>query len=324
MPWTEGPCAIMVTRRPARSTPPAGIWLAAILIGFATATIAFAAAGPIVSRIRRLTRALEEGEELSPTEGADELDVLSDAFRGQRLELTDQLAELKRRESALSAYVSNTTHDVMVPLTVLQGHLVKLRSTAEGEDRHVVGEAIRESHYLASLVQNLGTVARFEAGIVPMLDEEVSLSRLVERVCARHRPVAAEANVSLEFAVPRNDVVIRGDVTLLERALGNVVHNAIRYNDQADRGERGHVALVLERDSLEVLDDGPGMSAGERARVTEPRFRGGAARTRNVSGRGLGLAIAREVADQHGVTLTFRPNQPHGLIVRFDLPDSQN
>lgn len=319
MPWTDGPCAILATRRPAQRAPPLGVWVIAVLVGVLAALIAFAAAGPIVRRIRRLTRAVEAGDPIEAT-GGDELEVLAKTFQRQRGELTEQVEELQRRESALSAYVSNTTHDVMVPLTVLQGHLSKLRSSATAEDREVVGEAIRESHYLTSLVQNLGTAARFEAGITPMLSEPVSISQVVERVCARHRPVAREASVTLEFAVPRNEVMLQGDVTLLERALGNVVHNAIRYNDQADRGEQGHVAIVLEADRLEVLDDGPGMAAAERALVTEPRFRGGAARTRNVVGRGLGLAIVREVADQHGLTLTFQPNEPRGLIVRFDLP----
>jgi signal transduction histidine kinase len=125
--------------------------------------------------------------------------------------------------------------------------------------------------------------------------------------------------VALEFAIPEVPVPITGDVTLLERAIGNLVHNAVRYGESG-----GHVALILElekdRMRLRVLDDGPGVPKAERARLTQRRFRGAQARTRQPAGSGLGLAIAREVAERHGWTMRFEHPEAGGLEVVLEGP----
>ncbi len=86
----------------------------------------------------------------------------------------------------------------------------------------------------------------------------VSLSELVDRVVARHRPVARASSVELNYAVPATPLVLQTDATLLEQALSNLVDNAIRYNVAG-----GHVAVVLDCGAanhfvLSVTDDGVG------------------------------------------------------------------
>jgi len=116
-------------------------------------------------------------------------------------------------------------------------------------------------------------------------------------------------------------VLVRGDITLLERAVSNVVHNAVRYNLPG-----GHVALVLDRRaregrfSLRVVDDGPGIAEDELARITERSFRGNEARTRHPHGMGLGLHIARDVVERHGFSLVFRRPEEGGLEVELGGP----
>ena len=120
----------------------------------------------------------------------------------------------------------------------------------------------------------------------------------------------------LEVAVPEHTVEFQGDLTLLEQALGNVVQNAIRYNHAG-----GHVAVALLGTSdawtLKVVDDGPGISAEDRARVLEPSFRGGEARTRHPHGMGLGLHIANDVVTRHGLRLELKDTEGGGLTVEI-------
>jgi signal transduction histidine kinase len=207
-------------------------------------------------------------------------------------------------------------------LTVLQGHLTRMRNElARGTvpERETVREALEESHYLASLVQNLGAAAKLEGGEPQVRTDPFSWNALVERVILRHKTIAAEKGVELDYAVPAEDVRAQGDVTLVEQALSNVVHNAVRYNKSG-----GHVAVLLEakdgRFSVRAFDDGPGVPERELARIAERSYRTDAARARHPDGMGLGLSIAKDVAERHGFELTLKKSDAGGLEVEICGP----
>jgi signal transduction histidine kinase len=143
------------------------------------------------------------------------------------------------------------------------------------------------------------------------------LSALVERIVERHRPVAAVREVQIEHAVPEAPLSVVGDVTLVEQAVSNLVHNAVRYNRPG-----GHVAVVLDEAEggafvLRVSDDGPGVPKDQMPRLGERRFRTDDARSRQPEGLGIGLSIAAGVAERHGFTLSFAPNEPSGLVAEL-------
>ncbi len=329
MPW-DGPCAVILAERPADPAARLGffrILLAAAAVALLTALAAFAAIGPIVRRIRRLegaVRAQASGgyEGAVEIQGADEVADLARAFNDAGAAIRGQLDELSARDRALTHYLQSTTHDVMVPLTVLQGHLSELRRAVragEPVEPSRVRSALEESHYLASLIRNLGAAARLEAGEPMLTRHAFDLREVVERVISRHRPVADERDVAIDFAVPEHAVELVADSTLVEQALSNLVHNAVVYNDAG-----GHVAVILERAddrfTLRVLDDGPGLPDEELSRVHERQFRGGEARSRRPTGLGLGLHIVRDVADKHGFTLAFSRPDEGGLEVELAGP----
>ena len=315
----DGPCAVLVVQRPAQllRTP---LW-PSLLIAALAVLIAVLAAGPLVRRIRRLTESVRRAGETGTLEvdpRNDEIGELSRALSGDRDRLREKIDALRARDESLTAFVANTTHDVMIPLTVLQGHLVKLRDRLdEGSAVRTTTElALEEADYLGALMRNLGIAARLDAGDRPLDEIDVDLVALVERVVARHAPIAKQTSVSLDHAVP-DSATVKADLTLMEQLVSNLVHNAVRYNEAG-----GHVAVVLELDAgrfrIRVLDDGPGVPESELARLGERRFRGDAARTRQTKGSGLGLAIARDVAERHGFTLSFEANEPRGLVVTLE------
>jgi len=228
---------------------------------------------------------------------------------------------VKQREETLRDFIANTTHDVMLPVTVLQGHISEIKRRIEmGEpvDSKIVTSCHREADYLRSILHNLAAVAKLEGADYQSRLDPLSLNRLVDRIVARYRSIAKVEDIGLDFSVPAKDLFVSGDMTLLEQALGNVIHNAVRYNRKG-----GHVAVLLEPEtdgsafSLKVIDDGPGIPQTELARATERAFRGDAARARNPAGLGLGLHIAREVAARHGFGLGLRPSEYGGLEVEI-------
>jgi signal transduction histidine kinase len=300
----------------------------AFLVALVVVLVALLAAGPIVRRVRQLTEAVRRvggaAEEPIIVGGNDELTELGDAFEESRQTIRAQLSSLRDREQALRNYIANTTHDVMLPLSVLQGHLVSLQQRIEAGDTvdaNAILPSIEEAQYLGSLLHNLNAAARLEATEGLPHESEVDLNRLVERVVDRHRPVATRKRVALELGVPEQTVTCVGDLTLLEQALGNLVQNAVRYNRAG-----GHVAVVLNVSgaswTLEVIDDGPGIPEGERARVVEPSFRGSEARTRHPHGMGLGLHIVSDVAKRHGLTLELEETPGGGLTARLRPVDT--
>lgn len=314
--WDDGPCVWVVAEGSTvpgwfgSILPPTYVWLAPVLAVLGTVLLA---AGPVVTRIRRMTAAVRATEPLAAQVGGDdELTELAVAFDEAHAALQARIVAQEAQEKALREFLSNTTHDVMIPLTVLQGHLAALRDG--GDPAAPLAGAMTESHYIASLLKNLGVVARLDA-LTPRLDRApVDLGALVSRVVARHRPVATQVGVELDAAVPADPLVVPGDVTLLEQAVGNVVDNAVRYNQPG-----GHVAVVLEAVGtgfvLRVVDDGPGVPAEALARLTERGARLDEARTRAPGGQGLGLNITRRVVELHGWSLRLGASEYGGLEV---------
>ena len=324
MSWNEGPCAVILMR--AKGPPPwfsAAVLMPAFLVALVVILVALVAAGPIVRRVRQLTAAVrkiaEGAEEPIQVEGNDEISELGAAFEQSRNTIQAQLGSLRERELALRNYIANTTHDVMLPLSVLQGHLTSVQQRIEAGERldsSAIAPSIEESQYLGSLLHNLNAAARLEANEGLPNRDALELNRLVERVVDRHRPIAKRKEVALEVAVPEQAIQFRGDLTLLEQAFGNVIQNAIRYNRAG-----GHVAVILaganDAWTLEIADDGPGIPESERERAMEQAFRGDEARTRHPHGMGLGLHIANDVAVRHGLALHLDDTDGGGLTVRF-------
>ena len=257
-----------------------------------------------------------EREARFETQGSDEIAELARALDTSHRALRSELHERTRREQALRDFLANTTHDVMVPLTVLLGHLSSLRDSLERtpEERATLGAALDEAHYVASLLQNLALTAALDSAEPRVERATIDVRSVVERVIARHAPIARELHVSLDYGVPPDAVLASADATMLEQAVSNLTYNALRYNHAA-----GHVAVLLEvagapsertQFTLSVIDDGPGVDPALLGRLLERGLRTDAARARAPEGKGLGLSIAQRIAELHGFRLTLdRPSE---------------
>jgi signal transduction histidine kinase len=182
---------------------------------------------------------------------------------------------------------------------------------------------MEEAHYIGSLVHNLGLAAKLDVAS-PSLDRgPTDLNALIRRVVARHRTIADERGVSLDFGLPEQAPHLAADLTLLEQAISNIVYNAVRYNRPG-----GHAAVLVDilevggerQFRVRVIDDGPGVAAPDLLRLTERGFRGPGARSRAPEGQGLGLHVAARAASLHGFTLEFSRAEQGGLQVDLTGP----
>ncbi|QKG20216.1 sensor histidine kinase [Actinomadura verrucosospora] len=212
---------------------------------------------------------------------------------------------LQRQQQA----VADTSHDLRAPLTGLQTRLQLALTDPESDSDAILHAALHDADRLGDIVADLLELARLEAG-PPVLTETVDLARLVEDELAGHDPGVA-LTARLEHGLR-----VRGSALRLARLLGNLVSNAERH-----AGSRVEVLLGCDdgRAVLQVVDDGPGIPAGEREAVFRRFYRRPDARGSEPEGTGLGLAIARQIADAHQGTL-YVADRPSGTCMVLCLP----
>lgn len=270
-----------------------------VLPGLLVALVMWLAVWPVVGRVQALAKHVKRGVHPLPDDGSDEIDALARA-------VNDAVAARRRTEEELRSFVQNTLHDVRIPLTVLRGHLVRLE---EAPSTSSVRGALQEALYIGSLLDNLAAHARMEHS----RRDSIDLGGIVEQVIRRHRPIAARVHSRLHHGIPSDPVHVLGDLTLCERALSNLVENALSH------ASGGNVAVTLDVDDtrfiLEVLDDGPGIDDDELEAVLRRGYTGADARKRGAPGSGLGLSIVRQIADVHGWQLELANRPQGGLAV---------
>jgi len=242
-------------------------------------------------------------------------------YRGVVLWLQD-LSELQRLGRARRDFVANISHELRTPITSIRLLVDTLRGTApvDAAARDELLEKISiETEALAQLAQELLDLAQIESGqtLVRMVD--VAVADLVSGVTDRFVPQAERKHQTIAVDVPTGLVAL-ADEAQVQRALGNLLHNAIKFTP--DGGRIWVKACRLDVDvMIEVGDTGRGIPPDDLPRVFERFFRGDRARAGG-GGTGLGLAIAKHVVEAHGgrIWVESEGRAGQGAVFRFTLP----
>jgi PAS domain S-box-containing protein len=227
-------------------------------------------------------------------------------------------AELER---AKSEFLSSISHELRTPLTSILGYAALLREDTEGipEAGEYIDVIERNASRQLRLVEDLLSIARIQAGEFEVHRCPADLAEVVHLGVEAMRPAAKEAGLRLESdCVPPARVL--GDADRLDQVLANLLSNAIKFTP---RGGRITVSLRTnpEEAVLTVTDTGPGIPPQERARLFERLFRGDDVKQLQVSGAGLGLAIARSIVEAHEGTIEARTDpECGGAIFELTLP----
>lgn len=239
-------------------------------------------------------------------------------YRAHERILKDK-AKLAQTANALQNHLSDVAHDLRTPIASLQLALEQLRDDNLDQGKNPwLTTAIMDAVFLEGLTDNLRIEAQLREGIFALRgDEKTDLIEVVQRIAARFNLLAHQREMTLAHAHPDGQLWVAAHAVLAERALGNIVHNAIRHGNAG----QGHIAIVLDTIgdtfTLSVLDDGPGIELQDLQKVMERQFRGDSARQRDQTGQGLGLSIAQAFVDQSHFQMDFKPNTPHGLHVKI-------
>jgi signal transduction histidine kinase len=323
----------------------AGPTLAPIAGIVALATLFAALIIAAVTRpLRRLTeavatlsaRGLEDDPGSTPpallaAPGRDEFGQLTGAFAMMLETLRRQWAALRRLDHFRREGVSNLSHDLRSPLTATVACLETLQgrwapgpgdAAARAEDRRLIEVALRNTRNAARLVQSLGDLARLDEPAFELRREPVDAVELLDQIRARFAERAARQGVALRIDEPDGGApaVAALDVELFERAVANLVDNALKFC-----GAGASIALsAARRDGrLEVCvaDTGPGIAAADLPHLFDRFYqaRHSVAPATGEGGKGLGLAIVKRIAELHGGHVEVESRPGAGTRVRLWL-----
>ena len=309
--------------------------LAALISGLLFALIAgLLVFYSLTRRLRKLAWAMEGFERQgfsepvaldlrkAPSPG-DEIDRLGATFEAMADRMVEQLGELKRADLLRRELVTNVSHDLRTPLASLRGYLETLllkkgELSAEEQERYLE-VALRHSESLGSLVSELFELARLEAREIRPRPEPFAAGDLVQDVVQKLQLEADRRRLRLRAEAPAGLPFVTADIGLIERALENLIDNALKYT--AAGGE----VIVAARQAgaevtLEVADTGRGIAAEELPHVFDRFYRSKTGGPGRAAGAGLGLAITRQILDLHGSEIRVDSELGRGSTFSFDLP----
>lgn len=244
---------------------------------------------------------------------ADEVGQLARAFN-QLLERLGQSLRMQR------SFMADASHELRTPVSVIKtaAEVTLGRETREeGEYREALTVVHQQSERLTRMVEDMLVLARADAEGYPLTRRPLYVDEIVAE-CVRAAAVVAVARDIRISTHVQPDVSIQGDEDLLRRLVTNLLDNAVQYTPRG-----GAVAVGLDSDgasvTVTVVDTGPGIPLADRERVFERFVRLDLARSAT-SGAGLGLPIARWIAEQHGGTLIIEQDSRGGCRFVLRLP----
>ncbi|MGZ7440128.1 sensor histidine kinase [Paenibacillus sp. TH7-28] len=267
--------------------------------------------GPL-EQIASAIRRMEEGkysERLNIAAGY-EFSVIQQRFNDMAESLERSEAENRRLQESKRRMLADLSHDLKTPITTIQGYAKALELGIlenEEEKKRFLRLISNKATHVTALIDQIFNLAKLDRPGYPMAMELVDVAELLREIAADfYEPLEAK-NFQLEVEIPAEEVMAKCDPNLIRRAVSNLLSNALQHNPP---GTRVTVQLTESEQclSLAVADNGVGISDELKKTIFDPFVRGDAAR-REEGSSGLGLAIARQIAELHGGELHLSNTQ---------------
>ncbi len=296
---------------------------ASFLVGFGALVLLAAPLGYLlgrramagVSRVTATARRIAAGDlsqrVASGREGR-EIQELATAFN-------HMLERLQALLTGLGRVSSNVAHDLRSPIARMRGvaETTMLSEASLEEHREACGIVVEECDRLLGMTNTVLEIAKMDAGVVDVRSEPVDAAQIVTDAFELFQPAAEDRGLTLELRVPPGPLLVSGTRALLQRALANLVDNAVKFTDAP-----GQVVLAAERRGdaivVSVSDSGQGIRSEDVPRIFERFYR--ADQSRSLPGSGLGLSLARSIVLAHGGQLAVSSEVGAGAAFSIHLP----
>ena len=286
-----------------------------VFVIIAGSCAAYLLAGHYTKPIKQLSSHMRElapdslSRPIEVESGGEEIQELVKSFN----QMTGQLSEAFAMQSRFSV---SAAHELRTPLAVLRTRLdvFKKKEREQKEYDELVQTMETYVDRLSSLISNLLELT--ETGELPEV-EDVSLDSVIKTVVKDLEPVAHEHEVKIHTDI--EPLTVRGNASLLYRALYNLVENAIRYNEK-----EGSISIDLKNQDtagmVKIADTGVGIAPEARELIFEPFYRINKSRSREFGGAGIGLSLVKAILKRHGAFIAVDANEPQGSVFTITFP----
>ncbi len=247
--------------------------------------------------------------------------VLADGQVMGRVCVLSDITQFKELDSLKSEFVANVSHDLRSPLTLMRGYATMLQMVGELNEQQTgyINKIVTGVENMSLLVNNLLDLGRIEAGVGLQL-EMVPIADITRQVTEALHIQAIQKQIDLSLNLPKNSMpLVEADQALLHQAIYNLVDNAIKYTEVG-----GKVNVVVKEDSetaiFEVNDTGIGISPVDLPRLFERFYRAVGRKSRQQRGSGLGLTIAKSIAERHGGSIRVESQLGKGSKFVLSVP----
>ncbi len=221
------------------------------------------------------------------------------------------LDELARLLDQLKIVGDNIAHELRAPLAVARAKLERALEEGCGDEQERVQAALEQVDRAAQIIAALLRIADVENGLRESRFHDVDLAMVCAQTLEFYEPLAEAKTIGVTAVIDKA-VIIRGDEDLLREAVSNLVDNAIKFTPAGGAVELS-VRTEGDRPCLEVIDSGPGIKPADRDRIFQRFYR--ATPAEGTHGHGLGLSIARAIAELHGLELVVGERKSGGHFV---------
>ncbi len=235
-------------------------------------------------------------------------------------ELSEQLARLAEIDNSRRLFFSQVSHELRTPITVVLGEAetaLRARDSTPGRLREALQHIVANGQFAHRRLEDLLGLARAQDGKVALRYARFDLRDVIEATRTQANSYARSSGLTIQSDVPTYEIEICGDASWIQQALLALIDNAIKH-----ASEGGQIGISLVRDrtmaSISVADDGPGVATRELPSLFNTYHQATANRQRG--GSGLGLAVARWVAEAHNGTISARNGEQGGLVIHILLP----
>ena len=243
------------------------------------------------------------------------------AEAGGAIATISDITERARLDAVRTDFVANISHELKTPVGALS---LLAEALADSDDPDVVtrlsGKIVKEAERLTLAIEDLLELSRIELG-GDANREELAAARILEDAADRVRGLAERRHIRLLVTDDGSSLRVIGDRRQLVSAIGNLVDNAVKYSEMDSIVELG-ARLDGSRVTFSVSDSGMGIASQHLDRIFERFYRVDRARSRDTGGVGLGLAIVRHVAANHGGEVKVTSQEGEGSTFMLSIPAS--
>jgi heavy metal sensor kinase len=270
------------------------IIIIAILAGWITAKHALSGLKKLSSTIREITQGNIESR-VPLTAGGNEIDQLAAMFNGM-------LDRIRAVIKGMEQTNDNIAHELRSPITQMRGlaETTLLGNSALQDYQMVAASTVEECDRLLGIINTMLDIAEAEAQPVSWQMENLELGTVVRQACELYEPVAEQNNVELRAEIS-DKCLVKADVRRLQRAIANLLDNAVKFSPPATAVDVKVFALDGQV-NLSISNPGQGISQQDLPHIFDRFFRG--AQSRSMPGNGLGLSLSMAIAKAHGGTIS--------------------